>query len=210
MSFSLTFFSTGAKACTIDLMNSLQVTWGLVTEDRGGMRLEKYRLVQKYLNDLQASIPTTSQSIRGKLDKLSYHEKYQRLDYQIMNGGDAAADMAEGINLLVEIVEKNSIEDPDYFTFGNISQEASLLADFYRELIYMNHGGALNDLADKGLLERPNHFRSYQTGCKFVAGKLFDILKDLTIEISININLLDEGEFGSLSEKKMRSFLSYQ
>ncbi len=208
--FFLTSFSPSATACTLDLLNSLGLNnlRSIVNEHAGLYRLEKYQRVQKYFNDIEAMIPLTTQSTRDRLDDLPLGQKFNRLDYQIMAGGDAAKRIAGSINALVWSIEQKPFEEPIYFTLGNITREAALLADFIDDLVDTNHGLYLTRLAEHGLLELPPNFQSYQKGCKALGATFSPILRNLTFEIHLNIQALNKSSFPLLSETQMRTFAS--
>ena len=206
--FFLTSLSTSATACTLDLVNSLGNLRGIVNEHAGLYRLEKYQTVQKYFNDIDAMIPLTTQSTRDRLDDLPLGQKINRLDYKIMAGGDAAKRIARSINALVWSIEQKPFEEPTYFTLGNVTSEVALLADFIDDLVDTNSGLYLTQLAENGLIELPPIFQSYQLGCNTLGAEFSILLRDLAVEIHLNIQVLSNSSFPLLSETQMRDFAS--
>ncbi len=185
-----------ALSCTVDDVNSFSFYADGKMKDIS-KRVVVYEQIHNYFEKLHSRIPVTTPETKRILDKLEYSQKYQRVDYKIME----AKDNLQRIKTVFSNLKRTSkeLQEDNSYRVADASFESALLSEAIYFLTNLYFPNSLTAMSEIGLLEQPDE-RGYIFGCSLLAGRLTGFNADLSFEIYTHLEL----SYGGIADEQFK------
>ena len=189
-----------ALSCTVKDANSFSFTsWEYMRD--ANQRVKIYSEIYHYFNSLHSKIPITTPETKSMLDKIEYFEKFQRVDFKIMEAEEKLRAVKTAFYILKKSTSKSLREGHSYRVI-DASLESAILSESISYLTGLDLANSITYMSEIGLLPQPDE-QGYHFGCKLIAGSLSRFNTDLSNNIYRNLNS-EQGDI--IANKKFKYY----